>query len=137
MTTKFATIVAIFRVVMLGGCWWWWSCSGLWGDDEFQQYAQRTDAITMSGGDAKEVNAVTHTIHPWPRGVGDPRIITDSAHMERALQRYRRGARPPDPMPDLDADETAFGVALPPEQQGVGAGAPAGGAAAPSTYPGQ
>jgi hypothetical protein len=137
MTMKSDTMVSILRILMFGGCWWWSSCSGLWGNDEFQRYLQRTDTITLEGGDAKEVNAITHMYSPWPRGVMDRRIVTDSSHMQRALERYRRGATPPDPMPDLDVDSTRFGFALPPEQpaQGTAAGASAGPAA--SSSPGQ
>lgn len=32
----------------------------------------------MTAGDAKQVNAATHTIHPWPRYVGDRRIAYDA-----------------------------------------------------------
>jgi hypothetical protein len=117
-----ATVVAL----LLGGC------SGLWGDDEVARYAQRTDRITMSAGDAKEVNAVTHMLTPWPPGVGDRRIVTDGTRMQRAIDRYHRGARPPDPMPDIGLEGTTFGTALPTEPPAsLGAGrAPA--AAAPA-----
>ena len=33
------------------------------------RHFHRSETITMSAGDAKRVNAVTHTIHPWPRYV--------------------------------------------------------------------
>ena len=135
MIGKSDTIAVILRVVMFGGCWWWWECSGLWGDDEFQHYIQRTDRMTMSAGDAKEVNAVTHMNSPWPRGVGDRRIVTDSTHMQRALDRYRRGAEPPDPMPDVPpAYGKQFGQTVSPEQQSQGSAAGAG--AAPASYTG-
>ena len=114
-------------------------CNGLWGDDEFQRYVERSDRITMSAGDAKEVNAVTHMYTPWPRGVGDRRIVIDGAHMERALERYRRGAEPPDPMPSLPTDYgNRFGQTLPtePPGQGMGGGASGTGGGAPSSYTG-
>jgi hypothetical protein len=103
----------------------------IWGDDEFQRYIERSDRITPNGGDAKEVNAIAQMIHPWPRGVGDRRIVADSAHMQRALDRYRRGARPPDPMPDVSLPDFAMGVAIQPEKQQGGGG---GGGAAPAPY---
>ena len=59
-------------------------CTGLWGDDELDRYAQRTDRITLSAGDAKETNAVTHMNSPWPPGVQDRRIYADGARMQRA-----------------------------------------------------
>jgi hypothetical protein len=141
MTARRDTIAAILRLVMFGGCFWWGNCSGLWGDDEFQRYIQRSDTITPNGGDAKEVNAIAQMIHPWPRGVGDRRIVADSQHMQRALDRYRRNARTPDPLPDVTLPDYAMGVAISPDQQGPGAGGGggAGGGAppAPTPYPGQ
>jgi len=138
MIGKSGTIAVILRLVMFGGCWWWWECSGLWGDDEFQRYAERSDRMTMSSGDAKEVNAMAHIPTPWPRGVGDRRIVSDSAHMQRALDRYRRSARTPDPMPDVTLPDISMGVVIQPDKQqggggGGGGGGDAGGAA-PAHY---
>ena len=47
------------------------------------RYVQRSDTITMSAGDAKQVNAVTHTINPWPSYVGDRRIADRRAAHRR------------------------------------------------------
>jgi hypothetical protein len=127
MIGKSDTIAVILRLVMAGGCWWWAECDGLWGFDEFQHYVQRSDRMTMSSGDAKEVNAMAHIPTPWPRGVNDRRIVADSAHMQRALDRYRRGAVPPDPMPAVSVPDDAMGARLPPEQQGGPGGGAAGG----------
>jgi hypothetical protein len=127
MTARRDMIAAILRVVMFGGCLWWGECNGLWGDDEFQHYLQRSDRMTESSGDAKEVNAMAHIPTPWPRGVNDKRIVTDSAHLQRALDRYRRSARTPDPMPDVSLPDFAMGVAIPPEKQGGGGGGAGGG----------
>ena len=63
------------------------SCNGLAGDDEMDRYFQRSDTITLSAGDAKQANAVTHTINPWPPGVGDRRIITDARRASVAIRR--------------------------------------------------
>ena len=71
------------------------ACGGLYGDDELARYAQRSDKITLSAGDAKNVNAVTHTIDPWPPGVHDPRIPANGERMVHGIERYRRG--PPQP----------------------------------------
>jgi hypothetical protein len=141
MNTKHETLASIIRAILFGGCWWWSSCSGLWGDDEFQHYIQRSDRMTMTSGDAKEVNAVTHMFTPWPRGVSDRRIVADGPHMQRALERYRRSARTPDPMPDVSLPDAAMGVAIPPEKDGAGGGGASGGAggggAPPAPYAGQ
>jgi hypothetical protein len=137
MIRKSETFAAIVRLVMFGGCWWWWECNGLWGDDEFHRYVERTDRITMSSGDAKEVNAVTHMFTPWPRGVSDRRIDSDSTHMQHALERYRRGAEGLDPLPNVPQDYgLKFGAAGPPEQQSQ-APHPTGSGAAFAPYMGQ
>jgi hypothetical protein len=65
-------------------------CSGLYGHDEVDRYAQRADTITMSAGDAKEVNARAHMVTPWPREVGDRRIPAQGERVERAMNRYYR-----------------------------------------------
>jgi hypothetical protein len=137
MIRKSDTIAAILRLVMFGSCFWWGECNGLWGDDEFQRYVQRSDRMTMSAGDAKEVNAMTHIPTPWPRGVNDRRIVTDSAHMERVLEWYRRSARHPDPMPPVTLPDDSMGERIPPEKQGGAGGGGGGGAAAPAPYQGQ
>ena len=134
MTVRFATIASILGAFMVAGC------SGLWGDDEVERYTQRADSITMSAGDAKEVNAVTHMYSPWPPGVGDRRIVSDSAHMQRALERYRRGSTPPDPLPTVGDKETTYGEILKSERSGQGAATGAGGgdpAPIPKPYLGQ
>jgi Flp pilus assembly pilin Flp len=76
---------------------------------------------------ATKLTNITVAPAPWPRGVGDRRIIADSAHMQRALERYRRGARPPDPMPDVSLPDFAMGVAIQPEKQQGGGGGGGGG----------
>ncbi len=81
----------------------------------------------MSAGDANEVNVITQMYSPWPPGVGDRRIIADSAHMQRALERYRRGSRPADPMPDIGVANTAMGQNLSSERAGQGAAVDVGG----------
>ena len=60
----------------------------LGGNDEMDRYFQRSDTITLSAGDAKQANAVTHTINPWPRNVGDRRIATDARRVGGAVTRY-------------------------------------------------
>jgi len=48
MIAKSGTLAAIVRVAMFGWCWWFSECSGLWGDDEFARYAQRSDRMTTT-----------------------------------------------------------------------------------------
>jgi len=91
------TCTVLLAVFTLG------SCNGLAGNDEMDRYFQRSDTITLSAGDAKQANAVTHTINPWPSYVGDRRIVVDAGKVQRAIPRYRLGNQPRDPLP-------AFGI---------------------------
>lgn len=116
--------LAILAVLPLGGCY------GLYGHDEVDRYFQRSDTITMTAGDAKQVNAVTHTIHPWPRYVGDRRIATDARRVGAAVTRYGNTTRPVDQLPDIGQATEAMGQRPPVTQninvQGLGAGSTAG-----------
>jgi hypothetical protein len=123
MGARHLTIPALLAALLLSGC------SGLWGNDEMDRYAQRSDRITLSAGNAKETAAVTHTLHPWPPGVQDRRIAADGARMQRAYERYKREARPPDPLPEIGIGGTPVGTVLPTEAPTTGAGAAPGGAA--------
>jgi hypothetical protein len=119
-------LLAVVAVLSLGGCW------GLAGDDEMSRYLQRSDTITMSAGDAKQVNAVTHTINPWPRYVGDRRIATDARRTGAAVTRYSTTTRPVDQLPDIGDATIAMGQ-RPPSNQNInitGSGA-SGGVAVP------
>ena len=63
-------------------CWDWTQ----WGESE--QYIQRSDKITPGAGNAKDVNAATHVIDPWPRYVGRRRIPANGERMVGSMQRY-------------------------------------------------
>jgi hypothetical protein len=123
-----AALIFTVSALTLGGC------EGLYGDDELARYMQRSDKIALSAGDAKEVNAVTHRIHPWPRGVGDPRIAANGARMLRAIDRYQRS-----PGTDL-SKAVGPGVGAPREPETTsplsGSAAPAG-SGAPAAPGGQ
>lgn len=116
--------LALFAPLLLGGCY------GLAGHDEMDRYFQRSDTITMSAGDAKEVNAVTHTIHPWPRYVADRRIAYDARRVGAAVTRYGKTTRPVDQLPDIGPATEAMGQKPPTTQnvniEGLGAGSNAG-----------
>lgn len=99
--------LVLFAPLLLGGCY------GLAGHDEMDRYFQRSDTITMSAGDAKQVNAVTHTIHPWPRNVGDRRIAYDARRTGGAITRYGNQQRPLDQLPDMGEPTKAMGQAPP------------------------
>ncbi len=120
MTLRLLTVIL---ALSLGGCW------GLAGDDEMSRYLQRSDTMTMSSGDAKQVNAVTHTINPWPRYVADRRIVTDARRTGAAVTRYSTTTRPVDQLPDIGDATTAMGQRPPSNQNinitGSGAGSSA------------
>ncbi len=81
--------------------------------DPFGRYIQRSDTISLSAGDAKEVNATTHIIDPWPRHVGNRRIPGNGERMSGAVERYR--------------DVSKLPQAPRPIVQGGGGGGPAAG----------
>jgi hypothetical protein len=116
--------LALFAPLLLGGCY------GLAGHDEVDRYFQRSDTLTMSAGDAKQVNAVTHTIHPWPRYVGDRRIAYDARRVGAAVQRYGLTTQPVDQLPDISDATKQLGVRPRATQniniEGLGPGSSAG-----------
>src|SRR5260370_16975326 len=87
------TCTVLLAVFTLG------SCNGLAGNDEMDRYFQRSDTITLSAGDAKQANAVTHTINPWPRNVGDRRIAYDARRVGAAVTRYSTTRQQVDQLP--------------------------------------
>lgn len=84
MIIIFRTFACITLAAAAGGCW-----SEPYGNNA-AQYLHRSDTITLSAGNAKEVNAATHVIDPWPRYVGNRRIPADGERMVGAAQRYHR-----------------------------------------------
>ena len=64
-------------------------CFALPWDDPFEQYFQRKDTVLLGSGNAKQVNAATHIIDPWPRYVGNTRIPGNGERMAGAVERYR------------------------------------------------
>ena len=76
------------------------ACSGAWAwdQDPAAQYFERKDTIVSGAGDARNVNAATHIIDPWPRYVGNRRIPANGERMTRAVERYRTN-RTVDPRP--------------------------------------
>jgi hypothetical protein len=52
------------------------------------QYVERSDTITLSAGNAKEVNAAQHIPDPWPPRVGDRRIPVNGERAVGAIERY-------------------------------------------------
>src|SRR3954447_8338194 len=117
-------VLAIIPALSLGGCY------GLYGNDEMDRYFQRSSSITMSAGDAKQTNAVTHTITPWPPYVGDRRLAYDARRAGSAVTRYGNSRQQVDQLPDIGDATRQMGV--PPRStqnvniEGLGAGSNAG-----------
>ena len=67
------------------------ACSGAWAwdQDPAAQYFERKDTIVSGAGDARNVNAATHIIDPWPRYVGNRQIPGNGQRMTGAVERYR------------------------------------------------
>jgi hypothetical protein len=79
--------------------------------DYFSPYLQRTDKIYPGAGDAKDVNAATHVIDPWPRNVGDRNIPANGERMVGAVTRYRDTSKLPQaPAPLAPVDMGTSGV---------------------------
>jgi len=75
-----------------------------WLEDIVGIYLQRTDKIDPSAGNAPAVNAVTHVIDPWPRGVFNRRIPANGRRMVGAVGRYRDNKPgPPTISPEIGA----------------------------------
>jgi len=57
--------------------------------DELTRYAQRINTLSVVSGDAKDVNAATHIIDPWPLYARDRRIPANGQRMVGAINRYQ------------------------------------------------
>src|SRR5260370_42120829 len=81
-----------------------------WDQDPFSMYVQRSDTITLGAGNAKDVNAATHVIDPWPRYVGNRNIPGNGDRLSRAVERYRQGSYTQPPPTSLAPDGTTIGI---------------------------
>ena len=57
--------------------------------DEMGHYFQRIDTSSVVSGDAREVNAVTQIIDPWPLYARNRRIPANGQRMVGAIDRYQ------------------------------------------------
>jgi len=109
------TLTCIAVAAAAGGCW-----PGPYGNNG-AQYVHRSDTITLSAGNAKDVNAATQVIDPWPRYVGNRRIPANGERMVGAVQRYQRsGARTPGQIGQT-AGPVGAGAPPPPTPSGAAA----------------
>jgi len=77
------TLAGLSVATLAAGCWPY--------GNEGAQYFHRSDTITLSAGNAKDVNAATQVIDPWPRNVQNRRIPANGERMVGAVQRYQKG----------------------------------------------
>jgi hypothetical protein len=73
-------------------------------EDFFGQYFQRSDSVTVDAGNAKDVNAASHVVDPWPPYVRDRRIPGNGARMTGAIQRYQDVKKLKEAAPTLSPD---------------------------------
>jgi hypothetical protein len=97
-----------------------------------EPYLERLEGVTASAGDAKDVNAVTHMIDPWPRNVRNRRIPANGQRMAGAIDRYRNGRLQFAPPPITPIYNTTGVQSLAPPTSGAGGG---GGGATTTTGP--
>src|ERR1700681_2544988 len=86
MSIHIRTFACMSAALALGGCWY--------GTYEYPaaEYFHRSDKITMSAGNAQEINEATQVIDPWRRDVGNPRYRVNGERMVNAAERYRAKA---------------------------------------------
>lgn len=58
-------------------------------EDNVTQYAQRSEYVTLSAGNAQNANLAIHMVDPWPRASADRRIPANGERMAGAYERYR------------------------------------------------
>ena len=116
---KISHIIAV--VIFAGAC----ACSSAiaWDQDPFAQYIQRSDTVTLGAGNAKDVNAATHVIDPWPPYVGNRYFPTNGQRMSDAVERYRDVSKLSQAPRPIDPVSGGGGVASPSASGGAGGGA--------------
>ena len=94
--------------------------------DEWSRYFQRIDPLSVTSGDAKNVNAVTHIIDPWPPYARDRRIPANGRRMVGAINRYQNpkllGAQSPTLAPIIVQSLTGAGSTPDTGSAGMGGG---------------
>ena len=87
-------LIAISALLILGGGCAPTNVVGTWQIYDpvniTQPYTKRADKVTLSAGNAKEVNSRIHEVDPWPRYVANTRIPANGERMARAVERYRK-----------------------------------------------
>jgi hypothetical protein len=116
MTKIARTIAGLALAGAAAGCWPY--------GNEGAQYFHRSDTITLSAGNAKDVNAAIHVIDPWPRNVHNRRIPANGDRMVGAVQRYQGRQVQRGQTPAGGAAGSPDATASPPPAPPVGAATP-------------
>ena len=80
--------------------------------DAIQEYTQRSDKVTLSAGDDQEVNTRIQEVDPWPRYVGNKRIVENGERMAGAVERSRDVSKlktAPQPLPTVGTSTVSTG----------------------------
>ena len=93
------------------------SSAWAWDQYPFDNYAQRSDTLTLGAGNARDRNTVIHMINPWPPYAFDRRIPGNGARAARAAECYEARAGSDALRPTYD----------PGREGGIGAGGGGGG----------
>jgi hypothetical protein len=99
--TKFKGYLAVLTLLLASGCA---QTPHSVAVNPAQEYLQRSDKVTLSAGNAKEVNSEIQVIDPWPRYVGNTDIPGNGERMAGAVERYRdvsKQNRGPQPLPTV------------------------------------
>ena len=129
MITLLKYSAALFALLSVGGCATYVVPTHQIYDPVagVQEYTQRADTVTLSAGNAQDVNTRVQEIDPWPRYVGNKRIAADGQRMAGAVERYRdvsKQRQGPRPLPLVSSTQGASGGG-----GGGGAGGGGGGSA--------
>jgi hypothetical protein len=108
------TIAAVALAAAGGGCW-----TGVY-ENPAAEYLHRSDTITLSAGNAKNVNAATHIIDPWPRQVANRRIPGNGERMAHAMERYKGGQTGSSNQTGTQVIGIPVGSATPSQNPGLG-----------------
>ena len=109
--------------------------AGAWDQDPAAQYLERKDTIVSGAGDARDVNAATHIIDPWPPYVGDRHIPANGDRMSRVIGRYRTDRPWATPCPITPTNDIQFESVLTQTVRGCALSDQSAGAAATGAAP--
>ncbi|MEO1793874.1 MAG: hypothetical protein AAFU50_04610 [Pseudomonadota bacterium] len=56
-----------------------------------EDYLDRRQGVTLTGGDAMAVNARVQTINPWPPTAHQSRAKTDGEYLRQVIKTHREG----------------------------------------------